>query len=176
VKTDCKNLILGVTYCVQAVGNIAGYPNYTTSQYFTLPPLTYSTTSVAIITDYPTPTFNSTVLLPTASGTASDCSLYRNYVPIPAVIDQSQGTDETTLNPYINNCAFYTASYDISMEEFLKWNPSLPPTECSLQPGFSYCIYKGSLPTGKTAQRHAASLKIESNSCQRLYIRLHVLM
>ncbi|KAF2440385.1 carbohydrate-binding module family 50 protein [Karstenula rhodostoma CBS 690.94] len=31
--------------------------------------------------------------------------------------------------------------YDVSMEDLLDWNPSFDPSNCTMQPGFSYCVY-----------------------------------
>ncbi|CZR70102.1 uncharacterized protein PAC_20003 [Phialocephala subalpina] len=143
VNTNCTNLDLGVAYCVQAVGSIATYTGYSTSYFFTLTAANYSTTTISTSTTYPTPYVTAASQLPLASGSATNCTEYRNYEPVPAVIDQSQGTDEALFNSFVNNCSYLVGIYDLDLDTFLNLNPTLSNVSCALEPGYSYCLFQG---------------------------------
>ncbi|KAK3679998.1 hypothetical protein LTR78_000375 [Recurvomyces mirabilis] len=131
INTQCTNLLLDIAYCVQPVGTITTYPNYTTSsgtkQTITVAPNTFSSVNTAIPTSTPAPAgFDwEPTFLPHAAGTREDCAWYANYssaVPM--------------------SCQDIADEYAISIEQLLDWNPSLnsDPSNCSLQPGYSYCV------------------------------------
>lgn len=44
INANCTNLLLGLAYCVQAVGDISTYSGYPSSKIYTLTSLTYTTT------------------------------------------------------------------------------------------------------------------------------------
>lgn len=146
VYTNCTNLDLGVAYCVQSVGSIANYTGYSTSYFFTLTSANYSTTTLTTATAYPTPIITAASQLPIASGSATDCSEYRNYEPIPAIVDQSQGTDAALFTSLVNNCSYIVSMYSLDLDTFLGLNPTLSNDSCALQSGYSYCLYEGAEP------------------------------
>jgi hypothetical protein len=122
VNTDCTNLLLGISYCVQPVGSIATYPSYvttTTSAMYTLTSITtttddYTTASPWIPTATPTPD------LPHAAGTWSNCSVYRNYIDIPEFQHQSNLKDKQFASPFSNNCNYATQSHGITFSDFIQ--------------------------------------------------------
>lgn len=124
----CTTLQLGVGYCVKPVGDITAYPGYPTKQpsiVFTRPTTTFPV---------PEPT-----TLPHAPGTDSSCRHYVNYFDYSFLVDKLgsiPGLDE------INLCTSITGRYNVYMENFLKWNPSLDSNNCRLQAGYSYCVDK----------------------------------
>ena len=139
INANCTNLLLGLAYCVQAVGNIVTYPAYSTSQYFSLTSASYSTETTTS-TDYPVPTVTTEPQLPTASGTVANCSIYRNYETVPPIVDQSHSTDVTLVTDFVNSCTYLTGAYGVNITDFLAWNPSLAAGNYTLKPGYSYCM------------------------------------
>jgi hypothetical protein len=120
-------LLLGVAYCIEAVGTITTYTNYTNTAVVTVPPANFSSVNTAIPTaaNPAGPTVTPTIL-PAAAGTISGCVVYRNY-------------DNTNGN---NACSDVAIVYGITFNQLLSWNPSLSSTAstCQLQSGFSYCV------------------------------------
>jgi LysM domain len=127
IFVNCTNLLLGVAYCVEPVGNIATYSGYpVTSQLITVPLATFTSVNTAIPTSTANPGYTyTTSLLPKASGTLQGCNTYENY-------NATSGT---------NGCSTIASLYDVSTDQLLAWNPSLSSdlSICALQPGFSYC-------------------------------------
>ncbi|KAF5004162.1 hypothetical protein FDECE_9300 [Fusarium decemcellulare] len=124
VDSKCTNLWLDTAYCVEAVGDIAIYTSYPVSlpsTSFTRPTPTSETTT----TRSPLPTF------PLASGTAEDCVEYTRGVP-------GEGDDKAV----INSCKFIANMYKVSVDDLLKWNPSLSKDSCVLSTKFKYCVAK----------------------------------
>lgn len=141
INTQCSNLVLGVAYCVQPVGDIQTYSGYPkTTNYITLTSNTYTTTTSSSPPKLPLPSATSTSLLPHASGTLSNCYIYKNYRDIPAIIDQSQSDTLATFTDFVNTCGYVTTSCSVSQDNLIKWNPSLDAKNCTLKPGFSYCV------------------------------------
>jgi hypothetical protein len=116
---------------VKAVGNIAtyaGYPVTTASYTFTKPAsTTYTPTPIA-----------TTALQPTASGTISDCKTYQNAFG-------SNFANQT----YLNGCDSWAVVGNVTIDDLLRWNPSLSSTNCIFEPGYSYCLDAGET-TGKS--------------------------
>ena len=146
INTNCTNLLLGLAYCVQAVGNIATYSGYSTSQFFSLTSASYSTETTTTATEYPVPSVTNEPQLPTASGTVPSCSIYRNYETVSPIIDQSQSADITLVTDFINSCTYLTGAYGVDITDLLSWNPSLTADNCTLKSGYSYCIELNPLP------------------------------
>jgi hypothetical protein len=127
VDEECLNLWLDTWYCVKAVGDIATYAGYlitTAATVFTRP------------TPEPTFTKSCPILTPPAlsakaSGTVEGCDRYEN-----AFTYDWGDIDE------MNACSMWAWFYEISMQDLLKWNPSLPTENCVLESGKSYCILK----------------------------------
>lgn len=105
IDQNCTNLELGEAYCVQPVGSITSYPNYTITGVLpiTVTPATFSSVNTAIPTSTNDPgyAYTAPALLPTASGTISGCYEYGN----PA--------NYTTL------CRFYAGLNGISTDQLL---------------------------------------------------------
>ncbi|KAF2495511.1 hypothetical protein BU16DRAFT_618299 [Lophium mytilinum] len=145
VNSQCTNLVLGVAYCVQAVGDIATYPGYSNSQFFTLTSMSYSTSLFTTLEyhGYPSPT--PTSQLPQAPGTRPNCTSYQNYQPLPTVADQSEVPEilaGTVYSNYSNTCNYLARKYQVRFTDLLLWNPSLSNSsvDCALQPSYSYCV------------------------------------
>ncbi|KAF2228098.1 hypothetical protein BDZ85DRAFT_301033 [Elsinoe ampelina] len=144
IDSNCTNLLLGLAYCVRAVGSVSTYSGYpTTSQAYTLPPRQFNTTTWPNPPALPTrPPYTP---LPTAPGTVANCKALVDYFPVVGITDQSQSLDPSIATDMINACDFVASGYDVDMEAFLSWNPSLQSvTPCALQPGYSYCAWDGS--------------------------------
>jgi hypothetical protein len=81
----------------------------------------------------PTPTYggaaNDTSFIPYANGTRQDCA---TYVTAPVLTNQS-----TNASSY--SCSAVTQGYSVDLSDFLSWNPSLNPTDCTLSSQFQYC-------------------------------------
>jgi hypothetical protein len=127
VDDNCLNLWLGASYCVKAVGDIAtytGYPIKTAATIFTRPtPAPTSTISY--------PPLTAPALSAKASGTVEECDEYQN-----AFTYDWGDLDE------MNGCDMWAWWYKISLQDLLRWNPSLSAENCVLESGKSYCILK----------------------------------
>ena len=130
INANCTNLLLNVSYCVQPVGTITSYSNYTTSsgthQSITVAPNTFSSVNTAIPTSTTVAGFDwEPTFLPHASGTSDDCAWYANYSSTVPV-----------------DCTDIAEEYAITTDQLLSWNPSLSSdlSSCSLQSGYSYCV------------------------------------
>ncbi|KAF9888671.1 hypothetical protein FE257_008429 [Aspergillus nanangensis] len=123
VNTQCTNLWLNTSYCVEAVGDISTYslyPTTTAATSFTRPPTSPPFTPTPVTTPG---------LQPTASGTIDKCFLYENA--FDATVD-----DASTLN----SCKYWATYAGVNVNDLIAWNPSLSTGACVLQSGFSYCI------------------------------------
>lgn len=145
INANCTNLLLGLAYCVQAVGDISTYSGYpSSSKIYTLTSLTYTTTTSTLPPAAPASTTAFTAL-PTAPGTVSDCKAYAEYVPVPGLTDQSQSPDVSVITDDINSCDYVISGYGIALSDFLSWNPSLSSVSpCALQANYSYCTSNSS--------------------------------
>lgn len=143
IDAKCGNLWLETSYCVKPVGDMTQYPGFLTSNFITLAPATYTTTtsSAALTLAF---TLTVSIQLPLASGTVQECYKYRNYISIPAIVDQSLSAKAPSVNPSINSCQFVKTRYGIDIGDLLEWNPTLNAdlSQCYLQEGFSYCVLK----------------------------------
>ncbi|RMD41456.1 hypothetical protein DV735_g3659, partial [Chaetothyriales sp. CBS 134920] len=140
INEECTNLWLGTAYCVQAVGDIRTYSGYpSTSEAYTLTSASYTTTTSTLPASVPA-IITPIVPSPTAPGTLENCEIYVEHFPVPPLIEQVQSPTAPTVTDMINSCNFILASYDVPLEDFLSWNPSLYSVDpCALQEGFRYC-------------------------------------
>lgn len=75
------------------------------------------------------------VELPIAPGTSSDCEGYVDYFTI-----SGEEADRFDISDRINSCLYASTVYEISLEDFHSWNPSLASIDpCMLQEGYRYC-------------------------------------
>lgn len=147
IDANCTNLLLGVAYCIDPVGTISTYANYSGSV-----PRTGACASafapstclidMATFTSVPfleaNATFNAgpsttgptRTPSPTASGTVAGCAAYAEYYV---------STDAAT-EASINKCSGVAAYWGSTIQDLLTWNPSLSSTNCAFQKGFSYCV------------------------------------
>lgn len=136
INSNCTNLWLGNAYCVAPVGDISTYPGYPqTTPLITVTSASFPPVDTGIPTASSSPGYVATTsLLPTASGTIPGCDTYKNA-------NGSGGHD---------SCSDISANYLVSVDQLQKWNPSLSknPSDCSLQPGFSYCVVQNSTENG----------------------------
>jgi hypothetical protein len=154
------NLMLGIAYCVEAVGYISMYANYTGGGAVEVSCLDASAPSSCFqdVSDLPSaslmagnvtlPKYNRTTTpsqtiptqtpLPTASGTIAGCSKYLNYQTVNSTIPDAEAL--------VNSCSFVASSYGVSVSDLVSWNPSLNSNEtlCALQSGYSYCVLSAS--------------------------------
>ncbi|KAJ5934389.1 hypothetical protein N7466_003936, partial [Penicillium verhagenii] len=111
VDSNCTNLWLNTSYCVEAVGNIATYTSYVTSTaayIFTKPAsTTYTPASVATAT-----------LEPRASGTIEGCDIYNNAF-------SSTTANATTLK----QCDIWASIAEVTVNDLVSWNPSLSASD-----------------------------------------------
>ncbi|PYI36203.1 hypothetical protein BP00DRAFT_386649 [Aspergillus indologenus CBS 114.80] len=172
VDEDCTNLVLGSAYCVSAVGDISLYANYTggrtttnscsspsapancyldVSNFPDAPSLLGNITFPRYNRTSVTKTISTATPLPTASGTVAGCLKYLNYQSLNSTIPDA--------DQIANSCWFVANLNDVSVADLVSWNPSLTSnvTDCSLQPGYSYCIVSGSLTTTSAASRESSS-------------------
>ncbi|PSK53207.1 hypothetical protein B9Z65_3407 [Elsinoe australis] len=131
IDANCTNLLLDLAYCVKQVGDIMTYPSYSAAA--TLP-ITITRPTFATVTATPTATANPGYTepletLPKASGTLQDCEIYRDF---------------DSKNDH-NSCEDISYLYTVSLEDLVRWNPSLPSDRdsCKLSAGFSYCVERG---------------------------------
>ncbi|KAL4958979.1 uncharacterized protein BDV14DRAFT_194147 [Aspergillus stella-maris] len=134
IDANCTNLWLGEAYCVAPVGTITSYSGYpVTTPRISITSATFP--SVTITMSTPTTGYVATSsAMPTVSGTLSNCTDYRNY---------------DSVNNF-NDCRYVAFAESIELSDFLDWNPSLPSTDCVLEPGYSYCVGDGSDPYAGT--------------------------
>jgi hypothetical protein len=125
VDDKCLDLRLGASYCVNAVGDIATHSGC---------PITTAATSFTRPTSAPTstksyPSLTAPALSAKASGTVEDCDEHQN-----AFTYDWGDLDE------MNACDMWAWFYEISLQDLLRWNPSLPTENYILVSGKSYCI------------------------------------
>ncbi|KAK4186063.1 hypothetical protein QBC35DRAFT_465066 [Podospora australis] len=131
VNVNCTNLWLYTSYCVQPLTPI----NIPATKVFTRPPISSSTHSAYTVV-YPT-------IYPKAPNTETNCSEYRNFIPL------ANDTAGDVLLPaipganLINSCWYVANKHQIPLAGLLFWNPSLNASNCNLQPGRSYCVAGG---------------------------------
>jgi len=140
LNTECTNLLLGLSYCVKAVGDISTYSGYpSSSQAYSLTSMAFSTTTYTY-SGVPAKT-TPIISLPTASGTTPNCVDYVDYVAVPGSADQAQSNDVSVVTNYINSCNYIVSAWDIELSDFLSWNPSLSDdNSCALAPKYKYCV------------------------------------
>jgi hypothetical protein len=136
IDSNCTNLLLGLAYCVQAVGTIQTYSGYpTTSQFIKLTSATYSTANATQPYLFPIPTMLPD--LPLASGTMTDCQMYRN---------QRETADTTSMNKTAPSdadyCRIIAPVYGVTVDQLVSWNPSLSSKDCAFSPGYRYCVLR----------------------------------
>ena len=79
-----------------------------------------------------------------APGTLEGCEFYVEHYPIPSLLLQAASNKVLGISKSINSCDQVLATYEVTMEQFLSWNPSLGSIQpCMLQPGYSYCALNG---------------------------------
>ncbi|KAK4682659.1 hypothetical protein QC764_0021480 [Podospora pseudoanserina] len=141
---DCLNLWLETSYCVKPVGDINMYSDYpySTSPVYTLTSSNYVTTTASLVDRVP-PIPTPIISLPLAPGsrTAADgCLGFVNHRVVVPQMDQSLQTDVPPLTNMINSCDYVLGAYEVHLDEFLSWNPSLVAVSpCYLQAGYRYC-------------------------------------
>ncbi|KAH8692485.1 hypothetical protein GQ44DRAFT_765329 [Phaeosphaeriaceae sp. PMI808] len=140
-NSTCNNLILGVYYCVLPIGDITTYPNYPkTTNFITMTSNTFTTTVSTSPPEIPLPTPVETSQLPHASGTINNCFAYKNYREVPPIVDQSQSSEVALYTDFVNSCGYLTILWETTIDDLVKWNPSLNKDNCIMQAGFSYCV------------------------------------
>lgn len=145
LNTECTNLLLDIAYCVSAVGDINTYPGYpySTTALYTLTSATYTTTTQTF--SAVKPSITPLTELPLAPGSLSECESYVDYFPVEAIADQREQPYLPIVGESINSCDFATTANEVSLEDFLSWNPSLVGKDpCLLQAGYRYCSLKSS--------------------------------
>ncbi|KAF4217196.1 hypothetical protein CNMCM5878_006440 [Aspergillus fumigatiaffinis] len=127
------NLMLGIAYCVEAVGDISMYANYTGGGAVEVSCLDASAPSSCFqdVSDLPSaplmagnvalPKYNRTTTpsqtiptqtpLPTASGTIAGCSKYLNYQTVNSTIADAEAL--------VNSCSFVASFYGVSVSNLL---------------------------------------------------------
>lgn len=142
LNSTCGNLLSDVSYCVQAIGDISTYSGYpTVSLRYTLTSMRFTTTSASALLSAPAPSLTPIDPLPTAPGMVSNCKRFTDYVTIPNITEQAESLDAILLTPNINSCDYALSAYEVSLDDFLDWNPILANvTPCALQPGYRYCL------------------------------------
>ncbi|KAF7904096.1 hypothetical protein EAF00_001430 [Botryotinia globosa] len=141
---NCTNIIAGESYCVKAKATITANPCLQAS-----PP---STCLLPIdITLYPSAPYwsagasivgNRTIkwLDPVASDTIPTCYKYREYYSL-----NTTNATFLEIEKSINECDWVAGIEEITLANFLSWNPSLAaqdPKNCTLSPGYRYCIQR----------------------------------
>ncbi|KAJ4158134.1 uncharacterized protein LMH87_008674 [Akanthomyces muscarius] len=116
---DCKAIKQGYYYCVQPVGRIEDYPGYGQRSLPPFTPIPVKTTTRVNSGSSSSPSAQAAV--PTASGTRVDCYRY-------SWLDLS---DDTSLS----TCDGWAFTWEISLDDFLLWNPSLNPAAQSSTTG-----------------------------------------
>ena len=146
---NCLNLWLKTSYCVKAVGDINTYTSYpySTSPLYTLTSSAYVTTTVGNASTV-SPIATPLVELPLAPGShtsAQGCVDFVQHKPVEPRRDQSVQTDVPTLTDMVNTCNFISIIFEVEVEDFVSWNPSLRGlSPCRVLPGYRYCADKGS--------------------------------
>lgn len=141
INANCANLLLGLAYCIQAVGDISTYSGYqSSSQFYSLTSMTYTPTTWTLP---PVPSASATMVaqFPTASGTIANCEDYVNYQDVHGFVDHSKSPDVSVLTANVNSCVYLAAEWSVTVGDLLTWNPSLSSVRpCALQPNSSYCV------------------------------------
>ncbi|GIZ44486.1 hypothetical protein CKM354_000768300 [Cercospora kikuchii] len=139
IDSECTNLWLATSYCVQAVGSITTYSGYpTTTNFITLSSTSFQTATATPTEPFTVPTREPELLLPRASGTIEGCVKYQNYVKL----EPGSREDLVKAETRMNSCSFVADFSGTTIDKLRSWNPSLSESDCRLQPGFSYCVLR----------------------------------
>jgi hypothetical protein len=156
LNTNCTNLWVGNSYCVQPVGSIDGYPGHAsgngtvsvtpTPTYYTLTPTTLTTESGTLSSfSYYVPA--PTAALSHAAGTLNDCTRYRDYTVVEPVRAPAFQQQKPVFDESVNSCRQVILEEEVILSNFLNWNPSLSSLDCKLQAGSSYCVARDGVPS-----------------------------
>ncbi|KAF7955452.1 uncharacterized protein EAE97_000711 [Botrytis byssoidea] len=147
--------IAGESYCVEAVGSISTYTSFQKATITANPCLQASPLSTCLlpidITLYPSAPYwsegasvvgNKTIkwLDPVASDTIPTCYEYREYYSL-----NTTNATFLEIEKGINEYVWVAGIEEITLANFLSWNPSLAaqdPMNCTLSPGYRYCIQR----------------------------------
>ncbi|KAK2026962.1 hypothetical protein LX32DRAFT_695230 [Colletotrichum zoysiae] len=78
-----------------------------------------------------------------APGTLENCPQYQSFRPIELLYKKVDQGQEDLDDFGINDCRHTATKHDISLADFLAWNPSLARLkDCKLQRGYSYCVQR----------------------------------
>jgi len=131
INSNCTNLLYGISYCVEPVGDINTYPGrpgYHTPG-ATGKPFTKVTFAPVTTTYVPQIT-----QVPLASDTRDDCYEY---------FDGARMQTDISGTKYRHQCDLAAAVFGVTLPELLLWNPQLGgdvnSTSCSFQKGARYC-------------------------------------
>ncbi|TGJ72315.1 hypothetical protein EYR41_004217 [Orbilia oligospora] len=81
------------------------------------------------------------------------------------------GCPETFTAAKGDDCQFISSIYGISVENLIKWNPSLKsPADCDklLQPGTTYCVSAPSTTTKTTTSIYKSFSQLRNQVCGRI--------
>lgn len=131
INANCTNLLRGLSYCVEPVGCISTYANYTTGATSVNPCLSLPapTTCFRPLTGYPTTSLMAGNVsfsratqtatsawvptpiptLPPAPGTISGCAFYQNYFVINETISGGPLT--------VNECSYIAQSWEVQVSD-----------------------------------------------------------
>ncbi|TGO53518.1 hypothetical protein BOTNAR_0293g00080 [Botryotinia narcissicola] len=155
INSNCTNIIAGESYCVEAVGSMSTYNSFQKATVTANPcpqASPFSTCLLPIdITLYPSAPYwsegasvvgNKTIkwLDPVASDTIPTCYEYREYYSL-----NTTNATFLEIEKSISECVWVAGIEEITLANFLSWNPSLAaqdPTNCTLSPGYRYCIQR----------------------------------
>ncbi|KAF7862922.1 uncharacterized protein EAF02_010471 [Botrytis sinoallii] len=161
----------GESYCVEAVGSISTYTSFQKATIAANPCLQASPPSTCLlpidITLYPSAPYwsegasvvgNKTIkwLDPVASDTIPTCYEYREYYSL-----NTTNATFLEIEKSINECDWVAGIEEITLANFLSWNPSLAaqdPINCTLSPGYRYCIQRYK-PTPSATVSASTSIK-----------------
>jgi hypothetical protein len=87
-----------------------------------------------------------TAALPHAAGTSNDCTRYRDYKVVTPVEAPAFQQQKPIADTSVNSCKQVILDEEVTMPNFLAWNPSLPSVDCKLQAGYSYCVARDGVP------------------------------
>ncbi|KAJ8117157.1 hypothetical protein OPT61_g1579 [Boeremia exigua] len=73
-----------------------------------------------------------------ATSAVPACAQYYTHA-LPAVVEQQQ-SNKAIFWKWQYSCDALASKYSISVEDLLKWNPSLSSKDCVLQLGVKYCV------------------------------------
>ncbi|KAF7558463.1 hypothetical protein G7046_g5707 [Stylonectria norvegica] len=177
VNKGCTNLLYGESYCVLAVGDIKTYPGYGPAATKTKCTASSCYSPDSMFTPVPFPPRDWYKFMHPSDNTKTTTKRRFTPKPAPTLAPGSYDSDRcarykswlesynTEFNSMFNSCEGFVEFWDISVEEFKEWNPSMANVvPCIIKKGTSYCVKLKDASTGTANTTSALATTTSKNT------------